>query len=296
MPPGRRLSGLWMALLLLLASQLAGAEDVKVTAGPVEDQRSSDPRIGGLTIELKLSGAAVAEVKALRTRVKSAKDDLGSSLVKPNEDRPAEFEEFSADRRPGPRVSLSTPGRDASTVQVSGEVELFIPSRDPNTRQRFERFLDRLDKPITNSALRAAKVEIMPLSAAAYKAREQGSRPTKEQIQAEGKKHGATDAEIKQATAMIEALAALGGEEPTDKSVLIESKDPDRRIISITVVGVDGAELPAPSRGSSGGGEDKLVKIDLAEKPPPDAALLVTLRTNRSVVAVPLNLKEVPLP
>ena len=286
-----------MALWVLVAFSLLAADDVKVTPGAVEDQRSSDGRMGGLTIGLKLTGGALGEIKAIRWRVKSARDDRGASLYKTSkDDKPRDFEEFAPDHRQEPRVSLASPGRDASTVDVAGEVELFIPARDPATRQRFENFLARLDKPLSNSALKSAKVGITPLSAAAYKERERQNRPTKEEIMAEGKKHGASEAEIKQAMAMFEAVSALGGEEPGENSVLIETKDPDGRIISIDVVGADGKELRAPSRGSSGAREVKLVKIDLAEKPPADAALMVTMRTPKSVVTVPLNFKEVALP
>jgi hypothetical protein len=49
-------------------------------------------------------------------------------------------------------------------------------------------------------------------------------------------------------------------------------------------------------RDSSGGNENKLIKIDLAEKPPADAALLVTVRTAKSVVSIPMAFKEVALP
>jgi hypothetical protein len=239
----------------------------------------------------------VADVKAVRVRVKSAKDDVGSVLYKPGKDeKPKDFEEFSTDRQPGPKVSLLSPSRDASTVDVTGDVELFIPTRDPATKQRFEQFLARLDKPISNSALKSAKVEITPLSAKEYTARQKKNRPSKEEIMAEGKKHGATDAEIQQALGLMDALAALGGEEPSENSILIETKDPDGKIISVDVVKADGSELRAPSRGSSGGRETKMVKIDLAEKPPADAALLVTLRTAKSLVTVPLNLKGVSLP
>jgi len=282
--------------LVLLTSPLLAADDIRVAPGSVEDQRFSDPRFGGMSIELRLSGAGLADVKALRPRVKSAKDDRGAALYKPKDDKVPDFEEFSPDRRPGPRVNLSSPGRDASSVEVAGELELFIPARDPNTKQKFEKFLSRLDKPISSSALKASRIEVTPLSAAAYKARQQANRPTKEQITAEGKKHGASDAEIKQAIAMIEALASLGGEEPVETSVLIETKDPDGKIISIDVVGADGKELHAPSRGSSGGNDNKLLKIDLSEKPPADAGLLVTVRTAKSVVAIPMNFKEVALP
>ena len=285
------------ASLLLIAAPLFAADDFKVAPGAVEDQRSSDSRMGGLSVGLKITGGALADVKAIRIRVKSAKDDAGTVLYKPaKDDKQADFDEFSPDRYPGPRCSLGSPSRDASKIEVSGEIELFIPSRDPGTKQRFENVLSRLDKPIASPALKAAKVEITPLSAAAYKTRQQANKPSKEKIIEEGKKHGASEAEIQQVIGMMDALAALGGDEPSETSVLIESKDPDGRIISVDLVGADGAELRAPSRGSNGGRENKLSKIDLAEKPPAGAALLVTLRTPKSVVTLPLSLKEVALP
>ncbi len=275
----------------------ASAQDIKVAAGTVEDQRASDSRMGGLTIELALSGGSLADVKALRVRVKSAKDDVGTTLVRPaSDDKPAEFQEFSTDRRPAPHLSLLNPSRDASKVNVSGDLELFIPARDANTKQKFEKVLTRLDKPLSSPVLKAAKVEITPLSSEAYQKRELASRPTKEQIMAEGKKHGASDEEIQAAIGMITALSALQGEAPDEKTVLVATKDPDGKIISVDLVAADGSELSAPSRGTSGGGEDKLVRIDLSEKPPADATLLVTLRTAKSILTVPINLKEVALP
>jgi hypothetical protein len=282
--------------LLLVVSTLLAAEDVKVSAGTVEDQRFSDDRFGGLTIDLVFKGGALADVKAVRVRVKSARDDAGTVLYKPErDDKPRDFEEYSANRQPGPQVHLSSPSRDASTVDVAGEVELFLPGRDPNTKQRFERFLGALDKPISSAALKAAKVEITPLSAKDYKARQEKNRPKKEDIIAEGKKQGVSEAEIQQALSLMDALGSLS-EAPSENSVLVETKDPDGRIIAIDVVRSDGTELPAPSRSSSGGRELKMVKIELSEKPPADAALVVTLRTAKSLVTVPLDLRGVALP
>lgn len=284
-------------VVLFLAPPLLGADDVKISAGDLEDQRFSDARFGGLTIELKLTGSAVGDVKALRTRLKSAKDDTGSLLYKPAKDEgAAEFEEFSSDRHPGPSIHLASPSRDASAVDVAAEVELFIPGRDPNTKQKFDGFLSRRDKPISSPVLKAAKVEITPLSPAAYKTRQQANRPTREQITAEGKKHGASDEEIKQAIGLMDALSSLNGEEPSATSILLETKDPAGRIISVDVVKADGSELQAPSRGTSGGRDSKLVKIELSEPPPGDAVLLVTLRTPKSIVTVPVSWKEVALP
>ena len=72
------ISSIVLAVATLAA---AGAQEIKVAAGTVEDQRASDTRMGGLTIELALSGGSLVDVKALRTRVKSAKDDLGAALL-----------------------------------------------------------------------------------------------------------------------------------------------------------------------------------------------------------------------
>lgn len=293
----RRRRALAPWILLCFSSSLIAADDVKVAPGTVEDQRYSDARMGGLTIELKLTGDSVKDVKALRTKIKSARDDRGSNLAKPGkEEKAADFDEFSADRRPGPSLRLASPARDASTIDVAAEVELFIPSRDPETKLRVDNFMGRLDKPVSSSALKSAKAEITPLSPAAYKSRQAASKPKKEDIIAEGKKQGLSEADINQALALVEAFSAIGGEEPSETSVLIESKDPDGRIISIDVVGADGTDLRGGSRSSSGGRESKLTKIDLSAKPPADAALVVTLRTSKSVVTVPMNWKGVALP
>ncbi len=282
--------------LLLLVSSLSTGQDVKVSPGTVEDQRFSDNRMGGLTIELKLTGGGIKDVKALRSRVKSARDDVGTELYKPGKEDKTEFEEFSENVHPGPKLSVANPSRDANSIDVSGEVELFMPSRDPATLQRFDNALARPDKPLSNSAFKSAKVEITPLSPAAYKTGQQQNRPTPDEIREEGKKHGASEEEIQQAVRLMEAMASLGSEEPGDTSVLLETKDPDGRIISIEVAASDGTVLHASSRSTSGGREARLVKIDLDAKPPADAALLVTLRTRKSVMSLPVKWKEVALP
>jgi hypothetical protein len=283
--------------VLLLASPLLAADDVKIAPGTIEDQRSTDSRMGGLTVELKLTGAALKDIKAVRTRIQSAKDNVGTDLYKPGkEEKAPEFEEFSENRHPGPKFSLANPSRDATSIEVNGEVELFMPSRDPGTVQKFPKAFAKPDKPIASPALKSAKVEITPLSSATYKDRQKKGRPTPDQIREEGKKRGMSEADIQEAIKMMDALAALGGEEPGDSSVLLETKDPDGRIISIEVAGPDGKELHAGARSSAGGREAKLVKIDLDGKPPADAVLVVTLRTPKSVVSVPMKWKEVALP
>src|SRR5262249_55023669 len=149
----RRRRALAPWILLCFSSSLIAADDVKVAPGTVQDERYTDARMGGLTVELKLTGESVKDVKALRTKIKSAKDDRGTTVAKAGkEEKAADFDEFSADRRPGPSLRLASPARDASTIDVAAEVELFIPSRDPETKLRVDNFMGRLDKPVSSSA------------------------------------------------------------------------------------------------------------------------------------------------
>jgi hypothetical protein len=276
----------------------AWAQTVKVAAGDVEDTRTSDERWGVLSVELKLSGDAVADVKGLRVKLKSAKDDQGTVLFKPEPTEKAkDFEEFSADRRPGPSLQLRTPARGAATIDVSGELELFLPKRDPGTKQKVDGYQARLDKPIANAALKSAKVEIIPLSPAEYKARSAKHKPSPEEIAAEGRKHGASEKEIQQMIQMVEALAALGGgEDLTETNATFEVKDPDGKLLGLEVADREGQEIHSTGRSTSGGRESKLVKLDLGQKAPADASLLLTVRTPKAMVTVPFAWKEVPLP
>lgn len=284
-------------LVLGLAALSARAADVRVTAANAEDTRSTDSRMGGLAIELKLEGDAVADVKALRVKLKSAKDDTGASLLRPDSDgKPKEFEEFGVDRQPKPKISLLNPSRAASSVDVVGDVELFIPKRDPGTEQRFEKLLGKLDKPLANGALKSAKVEITPLSGAEFKKRSAKNKPTKEQFVAEGKKHGASDKEIEDMWKLMQAVSALGPEEPSETNVVFEVKDPDGRMLGLELTDKEGKPISAQMRSSSGGVEAKMMTLGFSEKPPADAGLLVTVRTAKSLVTVPLEMKGVPLP
>lgn len=276
------------------APAAAAADDVKVAAGRVEDTRSSQFG-GGLSIELKLEGALAADVKALRVKLRSAKDDTGRPLA-PDADEAAAFDEFSVDRRPGPKIALRTPARAASSLDLKGDVELFVPKRDAATTQRFERFLSKMDKPIASSALKSAKVEIVPLTAAEYAKRAAKNKPSREEIVAEGKKHGASDKEIEQALKLVEAMSALGDEPPDETSVVFAVKDPDNRMLGLDLVAPDGTPVHCVMRSSSGGRDGKLTKLGFSEKPPADATLAVTLRTPKSVVTVPLDWKGVALP
>lgn len=68
------------------------------------------------------------------------------------------------------------------------------------------------------------------------------------------------------------------------------------RVRSVRVLKPDGAEIPSSGRQVASDGAASTLEVFLAEPPPPDATLVLGLLTRKSVLAVPFELKEVPLP
>jgi len=69
-----------IALALLAVPGLASAQDLRVTAGTIEDRRTTGKFFGGLEIELKLTGDDLADAKAARVVLKKAVDESGRDL------------------------------------------------------------------------------------------------------------------------------------------------------------------------------------------------------------------------
>jgi hypothetical protein len=285
------------AFLLFPPNLAVSADEIRAVPGAVEELRSNTPDIAGLSLELKLEGEGSADVDSIRLQVKSAKDNLGNSLYRalPKQKR-SDFEPLAQGPFP-PKIRLANPPRDATTMNVSIEVDLFIPKRDPGSRVKLGAFLAKLDKPLSNSALKSAKVEITPLSAKEYQERMARSRPTKEQLMARAKEDGLSEKEIEMSLALMEAFSQLGESDgPSENDVYFETKDPDDRLMSLKVVDKDGNDLPNSGTSTSGADNKKLWKIAQREKIPADAALQLNVRTSKSTVTQSFDLKEVALP
>lgn len=282
--------------LLLPPSPPVEASELRVVAGPIEDIRSSSPEYAGLNVEIKLEGAGSEDVDAVRIHVKSAKDNLGNSLYRStSKQKRGDFQRIA--KGPfQPKVTLANPPRDASNLNVALELEMFIPKRDPNSSVRLDGFLSKLDKPLSHPTLKSAKVEVIPLSAKEYQDREAKSRPTKEQLLARAKEDGLSEKEVEMALALMEAFSKLGESEgSSENDIYLETKDADSRLIDWKVVDKEGNEVPSGGTQSSGS-DKKLWQLRLREKPPADAALLLTIRTSKATVTQGFDLKEVVLP
>jgi hypothetical protein len=152
------------ALLVLCAvcPPALAQEDVRVLAGEVTDSRFfGGYQAAGLSLKVKIRGDGMDGVEALRFLLADARDDLGNPLLPDKRDAPA-FRDVHGDRAEE-NLSLRSPARDASSFQVSGRVELFIPGRDPNAVVKVTRALANPNKPLSSPSLKAADVRVIVL-------------------------------------------------------------------------------------------------------------------------------------
>src|SRR5512134_427444 len=136
-----RLRGPQFCIVLATAGLAAGAlpaQDLRVSTGTIEDRRTTGRFFAGLEVELKLTGDDLADAKSARILLKKAVDETGRDLLpekKPDED----FKSVGSSEL---KLSLKNPARGASQIkEIAGEVQLFVPTRDPAAVVTVDRLL-----------------------------------------------------------------------------------------------------------------------------------------------------------
>ena len=271
--------------LMAVALTALAAPPLTVSAGDITDRRRNDNFFGGLEIELKIGGDGAADVRGARAVVKKAEDETGRNLLKEGAKAP-EFESSMGAGTPSLKLELRNPARKAKTVrEVSGQVELFLPGRDPASVAKLDGFQSKMDRPAASPALKAAKAEVTVVSRKTYEA-EKKKDAERRKKEAEGSGIGG---------AMVEAFSALfegfmGSVEEND--VLVKVDDPGKKVFDVEVVDSKGAKLDGG--GSMTIGSFRILKF--SEKVPADAGLKVYVLTPKSLVTTPFQLKNVALP
>jgi hypothetical protein len=280
-----KLAARLLAVPLMAVSFAAlAAPPLTVSAGDITDRRRNDNFFGGLEIELKIGGDGAADVRGARALVKKAEDETGRNLLKEGGKTP-EFETSMSNTSPSLKLELRNPARKAKTVrEVSGQVELFLPGRDPASVARVDGFASKTDKPAASPALKAAKAEVTVVSRKTYEA-EKKKDAERRRKEAEGAGIGG---------AMVEAFAGLfeGFLTVEENDVLVKVTDPGKKVFDVDVVDSKGTKIDGG--GSMTVGTFRILKF--AEKLPADASLRVYLLTPKSVVTTPFQLKNVALP
>ena len=268
--------------VLGLAALLAAAAPSKpsaigVTSGDVTDRRRNDNTFAGLEVELKLTGEAAGEARGARATVEKAVDDTGRNLVKEGA-RPPEFEKPTGQGSPGLKLDLRNPARRAKSVrEISGQVEVFLPDRDPAAVASADRFLSGMDRPIASPALKASHTEVTVVSRKTYDAEKKKAESA-----------GVAGAVVNAFSGLFEGLFGDIGE----NDVLVRVNDPGKKVFGVEVF--DAAGKPIDNAGSMKVGDFWILKF--TEKVPADASLRIYLMTAKAVVTAPFSLKDVALP
>ncbi len=272
-------------------------DGVTVEIKEISDARDSGERFGQLELTAELAGTELDEVDAARLLVKEATDDKGNDLRE--DGTTPEFQ--SRDTNMGSlKVSLRNPARAAKSMSLSGTVELFIPSKDPNAVVTIEKALTKLDTPLRAEALEAEKISIRLLSPETYGSKQEENKLDDAKIaelRERAKKEGLDEKEFEEMVAFAKAFEEIGGGKPPDGAVILAGRKTDfDRILRIRVLTADGEEVSFPSRSTSSLGDDATMVLEPSEPPPADATLELTLLTRKATMSVPFTVSNIELP
>jgi hypothetical protein len=282
------------AVLVAATLHAQSGKPIQPTVTQVNDRRTSG-FFSRLNLVVELPNIHSADFAASRVLVQSATDDTGASLVEAKGEEPqleqnsfALYAKADAAAKPASvSIELKNPARSAKSLkEVRGEIELYMPSRDPNSSAVIPKFLSQSGKTLTDRALKANGVEIAIIS--------------KAQLEAEKKKAG----EKKRAEAKAEGLEGENLETavtnflenyftPDEGDVILKVRDPQKRIESVTYL-AGGEEKQAITRDKEDIG--MTVLSTYAGNPQPDWSLRINMKTPKNLVRYPFVLASIPLP
>jgi hypothetical protein len=276
----------------LALAATSSAQGIRVSAGTIEDRRTTGKFFAGLEIELKLTGDDLADAKSARILLKKAVDETGRNILP--ESKPDE--QFKSINSSELKLSLKNPARGASAVkEIAGEIQLFVPSRDPAATVTVDRLLSRMDKAIDSPALKAQKIAIRVVSPNAHRAaakkREAELEKEMEKHKEEMKKEAGDDKTAEALMALVKGFSGMMNE-VGDNDLILEIEDPEKKLLDVSVVGPKGDTIDTNGSMSSG----SLRILQFHEKLPADAKLKLLLQTPKAIVSAPFSLTNVPLP
>jgi hypothetical protein len=261
----------------------------------VQDRRS-DGHFPRCTLGIELPDFPAHEARASRVVVMRAVDDLGTNLVREDAAdarlEPTQRGSFGKPKEgPAPPTivfaELKNPPRKAKSLkEVSGEIELYVPGRDPNGEAGFPKILSMVGKPLTHAALKANGVEISVLSQAQIEAERKKAGDAE---RAKAKKEGITDEDtIKSMVEYAVDSFPKGGE----GQIVLRVKDPKKAIQDLKMA--DGEGNPQFNGKSEEAGFTILEFW--GDKPKPDWAMKVLMQSDTSLVRHTFVFRDVPLP
>ncbi|WP_054696281.1 hypothetical protein [Geotalea toluenoxydans] len=231
-----------LAIMFFLPVALHAA-DVQVSVGEVKDSRSTSQFLNELEIKLKLTGDDVPSIRGVKTTFTTAIDGTGRSILK-KEGQTASFEPFrdAASGLAEVTLKLKNPARKAAVVsELSGELQLFMPERDPASIVVVKGFLAKAGKPLGAVSLAKARVEVTVLTKADYNATVK--RQEEERVRAEGAKEGLSGAMMQMVEGFMGMFLEVG-----EHDVIFKLADPAEKLIDIEVLDGKGNVMQTQGR------------------------------------------------
>lgn len=270
----------------------SGPTPLEVTIKQIADRRTSS-HFSQLDLSLELSGITAGDVSAARVVVKKAVDDTGLDLLDPERGEPR-FEAtshgyYSEEASTEPAtvdVVLKNPSRDAVVIrEVSGEIELYMPTKDPAATAAIPKFQSSAGKPIASKELKASGVEIVVMGAAQLEAEKQkGAKAKAEELKKEG-----YDAEsIEYSVKSFEEYFYV----PEEGEVALKIKDPNARIHEMVLIDSAGEQQQVYSSDRDG----MTILSTYGSPIEADWTLKVSLRTPKTLARHTFALADVELP
>lgn len=226
-------------LVLALPSFAQKAKSVDAAVKMVQDRRNAS--FGQLHLTLELPSIASGDLASARVHVLSAVDDLGTSLLIEGADPGFETNisgqmGSATDRKLPANVSvgLMNPPRAASKLaELRGEVDLFMPAKDPNGVASIAKFRAATGKPLAHKALKANGVEVTILADAQLEAaRKKLSEEKRKELVGYGYEGESLEESVQQYSDSLFMLS--------ESDFVVSVKDPKKRIQEITVITPEG--------------------------------------------------------
>ncbi len=279
----------WICIAISLIASYAFAGDLNVSVSEVRDSRTTGQFFAGLEMKFKIMGDALLDAKGVKLTVAKATDDTGRDLIKKDESGGREFTKPDENRAGQVEIEakMKNPARKASVVkEVSGEIFVFSPGRDPNAIASIPGFMAKAGRKIENNALKAGKVDLGIMTKKEF---DQFKEKQKKEVKA---REGEIIKELGEA--MAKALGELFGGlmEVTENSVILNIADPDAKVVDIEFTEASGGQLRSGSSMRTGD-----IRVFEFEKPVPrDAKLTVYLATSKALWKAPFKVHDIALP
>lgn len=270
---------------LIIATSPSYALDITPSVTDVTDQRSTGQFFNNLEIKLRLVGDDASSVRGIRTSITSAVDSTGRNLLQEKEqEKDSRFETVS-EGQAEVKLKLKNPARKATTVkEITGELLLFMPDKDPTATVRIKDFIKTAGKPLKNAALEKAGVSVTVLTKKEYETlKKEEEKKAKDAAQ----KQGLDQAMIKAFEGLFSAFFQAG-----ENDLIFKIGDPSGNLIELDVIDAKGGRIRTHGSMKS----PDLVVLNYSETVPADSQLRIFLKTQKSVVSLPLRLVDVALP